>query len=55
MNRAKLYIMSMIGALIGTLSVGLLIVGGNKIDTVMPVVMFTAGCLFAAWFTARRR
>ena len=55
MNRIKLYIMSMIGALFGTVGAGLLTASGAKPDTVLPVVMFSAGCLFMAWLTARRR
>ena len=55
MNRVKLYLMSMIGALIGTLGVGILIASGAAIDTVMPVLLFTAGCLFMAWSSVRRR
>jgi hypothetical protein len=47
--------MSMIGALIGTVSVGLLTASGAKPDTVIPVAMFSAGCLFMAWYSARRR
>lgn len=55
MNRVKLYLMSMIGALIGTLSVGLLTASRAPLDTIMPVLLFTVGCLFMAWATAKRR
>lgn len=55
MNRIKLYLMSMIGALIGTISAGLLTASGAPLGTVMPVVLFTAGCLFMAWYSAGRR
>ncbi len=55
MNKIKLYIMSMVGALIGTVSVGLLTVSGNGYGTIMPVMLFTVGCLFAALTMAGKR
>jgi hypothetical protein len=55
MNKIKLYVMSIIGALIGTLSVGLLTVSGNGYVTTMPVMLFTVGCLFAAWSMTGRK
>ena len=55
MNKIKLYVMSMVGALIGTVSVALLTVSGNSYSTIMPVMLFTVGCLFAAWSMAGRK